>query len=109
MYFKKTPHRVKFSTGGMCVTHDIPVPNENAEVAGYSPQLVPVREAFPDENDMPVENFTLEKQLQSGIPLQEVNSIVLGDRTKAAAYLDKQLDKMAESEQQQQQQEEENV
>ena len=100
MYFKKRPHRVRFSTGGMCVTHDIPVPNENAEVAGYSPQLVPVREAFPDENDMPVENFSLEKQLQSGIPLQEVNSVILGDRNKAASYLENQLDKMLEIEQQ---------
>ena len=107
MYFKKTPHRVRFSTGGMCVTHDIPVPNENAEVAGYSSQLVPVREAFPDENDMPVANFSLEKQLQSGIPLQEVNSVILGDRNKAASYLEKQLDKMSESEQQQQQEENE--
>ena len=103
MYFKKTPHRVKFSTGGMCVTHEIPVPNENAEVAGYSPQLVPVLEAFPDDNDMPVANFTLEKQLQSGIPLQEINSVVLGDRNKAATYLEKQLDKIAESDQKQQQ------
>lgn len=108
MYFKKRPHRVKFSSGGMCVTHVIPVPNENAEVAGYSPHLVPVRDAFPDECDMPVANFTLEKQLQSGIPLQEVNSVVLGDRSKAASYLDKQLDKMVETEQQQQQHEEEN-
>lgn len=88
----------------MCVTKDIPVPDVNAEVAGYSPQLVPVREAFPDDTDMPVENFTLEKQLLSGIPLQEVNSIVIGDRQKAAAYLDKELDKMAEFEKQQQQQ-----
>ena len=101
MYFKKTPHRVRFSTGGMCVTHDIPVPNENAEVAGFSPQLVPVREAFPDDNDIPVSNFTLEKQLQSGIPIQEVNSVILGDRNKAASYLEKQLDKMSEPEQQQ--------
>ena len=106
MYFKKTPHRVRFSTGGMCVTHELPVPNENAEVAGYSPQLVPVREAFPDDNDMPVANFTLEKQLQSGIPLQEINSVVLGDRNQAASYLEKQLDKIVEIEQQQQQQEE---
>ena len=106
MYFKKTPHRVKFSIGGMCVTHQTPVPNENAEVAGYSPQLLPVREAFPDENDMPVANFTLDKQLQSGIPLQEINSVVLGDRNQAASYLEKQIDKIAESEQKQQQQEE---
>lgn len=106
MYFKKRPHRVRFCSGGMCVTKDIPVPNENAEVAGYSPQLVPVREAYPDYNDMPVENFTLEKQLQSGIPLQEINSVVLGDRNKAASYLEKQLDKIAESDQKQQQQEE---
>lgn len=98
MYFKKTPHRVRFSIGGMCVTHDIPVPNENAEVAGYSPHLVPVREAFPDDNDLPVENFSLEKQLQSGIPLQEVNSVVLGDRNKAASYLENQLDKMSHTE-----------
>ena len=108
MYFKKTPHRVRFSTGGMCVTHDIPVPNENAEVAGFSPQLVPVREAFPDDNDLPAENFSLEKQLQSGIPLQEVNSVVLGDRSKAAAYLDNQLDKLVESDKQQHPHEENN-
>lgn len=105
MYFKKTPHRVRFSTGGMCVTHDIPVPNENAEIAGYSPQLVPVREAFPDDNDLPVENFSLEKQLQSGIPLQEVNSVVLGDRNKAATYLEKQLDKMSHIEEKHEQEE----
>lgn len=99
MYFKKKPHRVRFSAGGMCVTHEIPVPTENAEVAGYSPQLVPVREAFPDDNDLPIENFTLEKQLQSGIPLQEVNSVVLGDRHKAASYLEHQLEKFSHTEQ----------
>ena len=105
MYFKKRPHRVRFSTGGMCITHPVPVPNENAEVAGFSPQLVPVREVFPDDNDIPVENFTLEKQLQSGIPLQEVNSIVLGDRKLAASYLEKQLDNLAATDQQNDQQE----
>lgn len=105
MYFKKRPHRVRFSTGGMCVTHDIPVPNENAEVSCYSPHLVPVREAFPDDNDLPVENFSLEKQLQSGIPLQEVNSVVLGDRHKAATYLENQLDKMSHIDEKQEQEE----
>lgn len=105
MYFRKKPYRVKFSSGGMCVTHVVAVPNENAEVAGYSPQLVPVLEAFPDDNDLPVENFTLEKQLQSGIPLQEVNSVVLGDRNKAASYLENQLDKMSQIEQKHEQEE----
>lgn len=106
MYFKKTPYRVRFSSGGMCVMYDVPVPNENAELVGYSPQFVPVRDAFPDDNDIPVENFTLEKQLQSGIPLQEINSVILGDRYKAASYLEKQLDKIAANELQQQQQKE---
>lgn len=59
--------------------------------------------AYPREKEMPVKNFTLEAQLQSGVPLQELNPVIFRDSESAGKFLGSLADSM-----QQQVQHEEN-
>lgn len=64
--------------------------------------------AFPREKEMPVNNFTLEAQLKSGVPLEELNPIIFNDADSAGKFLGAMADAEEQQQQQQQQQHEEN-
>lgn len=59
---------------------------------------------YPREKEMPVTNFSLEAQLQSGLPLQELNPVIFKDSESAGKF----LGSLADSMQQQEHQQEEN-
>ena len=101
--FRKKP--IDFQPQSGCMSAVI----EHYSVSDGRDRFHHVRESLPDayprEKEMPVTNFTLDAQLKSGVPLQELNPVIFSDTESAGNF----LGSLADSEQQQQQQQQENV
>lgn len=76
MAFKKIPPKVRLSAGAGLSTGVI----DNVDVNGVKRNVLTqksLRDAYPDR--LPANNFDLQKQIEAGVNLQEVNSAVLSD------------------------------
>lgn len=76
MAFKKIPPKVRLSAGAGLSTGVI----NNVDVNGVKRNVLTqksLRDAYPDR--LPASNFDLQKQIEAGVNLQEVNSAVLSD------------------------------
>lgn len=65
-------------------------------------------EFYPREKEMPVTNFTIDAQLKSGVPLQELNPVIFHDTESAGRFLGALADGDQRQQQQQQQQQQDN-
>lgn len=76
MAFKKIPPKVRLCAGAGLSTGVI----DNVDVNGVKRNVLTqksLRDAYPDR--LPANNFDLQKQIEAGVNLQEVNSAVLSD------------------------------
>lgn len=76
MAFKKIPPKVRLFAGAGLSTGVI----DNVNVNGVNRNVLmqkSFRDAYPDR--LPANNFDLQKQIEAGVNLQEVNSAVLSD------------------------------
>lgn len=85
--FRKIVRHFRPQHGGMDYVCETPGTFDNG-VQRFHLSRESMQEKFPRENEMPVTNFTLEAQLQSGVPLQEMNPVIFkGDPLSAGDYL----------------------
>lgn len=81
MAFKKIPPKVRLSAGAGLSTGVI----DNVDFNGVKLNVLTqksLRDAYPDR--LPANNFDLQKQIEAGVNLQEVNSAVLSDDINTA-------------------------
>lgn len=85
--FRKIVRHFRPQHGGMDYVCETPGTYDNG-VQRFHLSRESMQEKFTRENEMPVSNFTLEAQLQSGVPLQEMNPVIFkGDPLSAGDYL----------------------
>lgn len=85
--FRKIVRHFRPEFGGMSVVTETPGTYENG-LQKFHVDRQSLQELYPRENEMPITNFTLEAQLQSGIPMKEMNPVIFkGDAQSAGDYL----------------------
>lgn len=85
--FRKIVRHYKPQYGGMSYVDETPSVYVDG-VQHYHSERISMQEKFTRESEMPVTNFTLEAQLQSGVPLQDMNPVIFkGDFQSAGNYL----------------------
>lgn len=88
--FRKRPHLVSLLHGSYNAMSE-QLQSDKDGVVHYKHERVPLAELYPPEKDLPAENFSLEYQLKSGIPLKEVDSVILRDNAQARSFVETQL------------------